>query len=100
MQEVGSLEDAYSTQLLLPPSPSSPIPATSLLIATLSTCLPGLLSSILLIQGSRRPSPCLVLPWLIIHVVIILGCFGSALYLILLYSLLSEERDLSLALAR
>ena len=43
-----------------------------------------------LVVGAMRRSSCCLLPW---HVMIILGCIGSGLYLVIYFTLLVKERE-------
>jgi len=99
VKEIGSLEEAYSTQLSLPPPPSSSFPAFPLLVATLALALPGFIFSLLVIRGARRSAPRLILPWLVLQVLVILSCLAGGLYLVIAFTLISKERHLSRACA-
>ena len=55
--------------------------------------------SLLVIKGARHSSPRLLLPWLVIQVFVILGCFAGGLYPVIAFTLISKERDLAQALA-
>jgi len=89
--EVGSLEEAY-TKDISQPTDLTISPPNSLFFICFSFCLPGIITSLLLIEGVRRNSPFFLLPWLIFHVIIIIGCFSLGLYLVILFSLLSKEK--------
>ena len=52
-----------------------------------------------MIRGARRSIPRLLLPWLVLQVLVILTCFAGGLYLVIAFTLISKERDLSRALA-
>ena len=52
-----------------------------------------------MIRGARRSIPRLLLPWLLLQVLVILTCFAGGLYLVIAFTLISKERDLSRALA-
>ena len=52
-----------------------------------------------MIRGARRSIPRLLLPWLLLQVLVILTCFAGGLYLVVAFTLISKERDLSRALA-
>ena len=52
-----------------------------------------------MIRGARRGIPRLLLPWLLLQVLVILTCFAGGLYLVVAFTLISKERDLSRALA-
>jgi len=99
VKEIGSLEEAYSTQLSLPPPPAPSFPAFPLLLATLALALPGFIFSLLVIRGARRSAPRLLLPWLVLQVLVILSCLAGGLYLVIAFTLISKERDLSRACA-
>jgi len=99
VKEIGSLEEAYSTQLTLPPPPTPSLPAFPLLVATLALAIPGFIFSLLVIRGARRSLPHLLLPWLLFQVLVILSCLAGGLYLVVAFTLISKERDLSRALA-
>jgi len=100
VKEIGSLEEAYSTQLSLPSPPPVPsFPAFPLLLATLALALPGFIFSLLVIRGAMRSAPRLLLPWLVIQVLVILSCLAGGLYLVIAFTLISKERDLSRACA-
>ena len=58
-----------------------------------------LFHSLLVIRGARRSAPRLLLPWLVIQVLVILSCLAGGLYLVIAFTLISKERDLSRACA-
>jgi hypothetical protein len=57
----------------------------------------GILSSLVLVVGVLRRSSRCLLPWLVLHVVMILGCIGSGVYLVIYFLVLVEERAVDMA---
>ena len=59
----------------------------------------GIVTSLILIIGVMRSSSCMLLPWLAWHVVIVLCCLGSGLYLLVYFLLLVDEIEEEKAVA-
>lgn len=58
----------------------------------------GILFSLLVIIGVLQKSPCFLLPWLIFHVFIILLCICVGIYILIHFLVLTEERQVDMAL--
>ena len=58
-----------------------------------SISLLGIISSLSLIVGISMKSPIFLLPWLVWHVVIILCCIGTGLYLVIHFMFLKDQRE-------
>merc|ERR1712106_789574 len=86
--EVDSLDDVYGD---LETSEESNATLIVLVIALLISFV-GIITSLTLVIGVVRSSYCCLLPWLVWHVVTILSCIGSGLYLVVHFLLLVEER--------
>ena len=55
--------------------------------------------SLLVVRGARGGRPRLLLPWLLLHILVILGAFAGGLYLVLLHTVVARERGVVLGLA-
>ena len=91
--EVDSLDDVYGDLEKLEDSD------TSLIVLGLALIISflGIITSLTLVIGVVRSSYCCLLPWLVWHVVIILSCIGSGLYLVVYFLLLVEDREEDMA---
>ena len=87
--EVDSFDDVYDDLDRFEESDKTFI----FLVLTLIISILGIVSSLLLVMGVVRRSSCMLLPWLTWHVVIILVCIGSGLYLVVYFLLLAEDRE-------
>ena len=91
--EVDSFDEAYGDLARFEESDDTLIfMAMALVISFL-----GILSSLVLLVGVLRRSSCCLLPWLVWHVVMILGCIGSGVYLVIYFLVLVEERAVDMA---
>merc|ERR1711892_1634044 len=91
--EVDSFDDVYGD---LETSEENNATLIVVVIALLISFV-GIITSLTLVIGVVRSSYCCLLPWLVWHVVIILSCVGSGLYLVVHFLLLVEEREEDMA---
>ena len=61
---------------------------------TIGISLVGFMSSLILLVGVMIKSSLYLVPWLVWHVVIILSCIGSGLYLVIHFLLIVRQRDI------
>ena len=95
--EVDSLTDVNNNDLLGVLEEETDI-VVIILVTTLTASLLGLVTTLLLSLGVSRGTPRLFLPWLVWHMLQILGCVGSGLYLVIHFLLLLEERSVTNAI--
>jgi len=88
--EVDSLDEVYSDLSVIEDSDVTLI----YLAIALSVSLLGIATSLVLVVGVMRKSSCCLLPWLVWHVVIILGCIGLGLYMVIYFTLLANEKEI------
>jgi len=69
-----------------------------ILVVTIIISIIGILTTIILILAVTKRSSMLMLPWLIWHMVAILGTVASGLYLVIYFLLLLEERNVTNAI--
>ena len=69
-----------------------------ILVTTMIGSVVGLVTTLLLILGVSRARSPLFLPWLVWHMLQILGLVGSGLYLVIHFLLLLEERSVTNAI--
>lgn len=92
--EVNSLDELYVD---VPPDESEDHfdIVVIVLLSTIVASILGCLTTILLIIGVSRKSSLLFLPWLVWHMLEILGSVASGLYLVIYFLLLIEERNVT-----